>query len=222
MLKQKIIQLAQSENNPDISKLTQKAIEKGIIETILSNPEEEIRLALEKTADPKTLEKLETIKHYIGYAGEHLVIAELLLSGINAMRPNVDDGWDIIAINKNQKTFFIQVKTAHRNKYDRYSFHLNENNFSDSKENENRIFVFVFLIKKEKYFAIMNGKNVEKELKKGNIWKTSSTKRLKFSFYLRKRKLYLGNLDNNANKFLNNWKVFKMKSNTKKTTETLA
>jgi hypothetical protein len=182
-----------------------------LIDTVLSDPEREIQLALngvDKVQLAELREELETIKHYVGYAGEHLVVGELLLSGINAMRPNVDDGWDVIAIDRNQKTFFVQVKTAHQNKYDRYSFHLSENDFSDSEKIKNRVFVFVFLSRGKKNFVIMDGGDVEKEVKKGNIWKISSTKRLRFRFYLREGKLYLGNLKNESNKFLGNWEVF--------------
>jgi hypothetical protein len=210
-MSEEIVRLARAENISDVSELTQKAIEEGLIETVLSDPEEEVKLALRETGEgqfAKAQEELETIKHYVGYAGEHLVVSELLLLGINAMRPNVDDGWDVIAIDRNQKTFFIQVKTAHQNKYDRYSFHLGQNDFSDSEKIKNRVFVFVFLSEEGKEFAIMSGADVQVQVDKGNIWKISSTKRLRFRFYLREGKLFLGNLDNGADRFLNNWKVF--------------
>ncbi len=47
----------------------------------------------------------------IGTAGEYAIISELLFNGFNANRMVIDDGIDIIA-SKNNRHFFIQVKTT--------------------------------------------------------------------------------------------------------------
>jgi hypothetical protein len=41
---------------------------------------------------------MKNFAHYIGYGGEHLVMAELLLRGTNVSKPAVNDGVDLIVM----------------------------------------------------------------------------------------------------------------------------
>jgi len=167
-----------------------------------------VRLAgLTKKEREKMSQEIETIKHYIGYAGEYFAVGEMLLHGINAMRTTVDSGFDIVAL-KNNKTYHVQVKTAHTNKYDRYAFHLDGKNFQETADDERMIYIFVFIGESKKSFVVLSYKEIERQVKAGNIWKVSTTKRLRFRFYLRDEKVFLGNLENEVSEFLGNWEAF--------------
>ena len=83
---------------------------------------------------------MKSFAHYIGFAGEHLVVAKLLLRGINVAKPLVDDGVDLIAI-KNKKIYSIQVKTGFLDsERNRYMFNL-----SAIKEIEEVAYIFVLV-----------------------------------------------------------------------------
>lgn len=62
---------------------------------------------------------------YLGKAGEHLVLAELLLLQFDAALVEVDTGTDILA-EKNNKLFRFQVKTRTVGSDNRSSFALSE------------------------------------------------------------------------------------------------
>jgi hypothetical protein len=60
---------------------------------------------------------------YVGSAGEHSVLSELLFRGYNASIMSVDEGLDIVAT-KNNKLFNIQVKTSNENKFNKYVYDI--------------------------------------------------------------------------------------------------
>ncbi len=73
-------------------------------------------------------------RFYVGGAGEHYVMAELLARGFNVSRAVVDEGIDVIAFKPNnpQKLYRIQVKTAFpgsggSSTTEKYTFSLGEN-----------------------------------------------------------------------------------------------
>lgn len=63
-------------------------------------------LPIDPVSKPVTIESL-----YMGAAGEMAVCSELLFREYNISRMSVDDGIDIVAM-KNNKTYYIQVKTV--------------------------------------------------------------------------------------------------------------
>ncbi len=74
---------------------------------------------------------MKNFAHYIGFGGENLVKAELLLRGINVAKPVVDDGVDLVVFGDGEDRSdsfpvkFVQVKTAFLDsERNRYSFNL--------------------------------------------------------------------------------------------------
>lgn len=97
---------------------------------------------------------------YIGKAGEHYVISELLFRGWNANTMTVDEGIDIIAT-KNDRTYYIQVKTANEN-HGKYIISININSYKKYNSSD-VMFIFVLRNKNKKinfiilsYVEIMN------------------------------------------------------------------
>lgn len=65
---------------------------------------------------------------FLGKAGEHAVMSELLFWGFNSSIMTVDDGIDIVS-SKDSKFFHIQVKTATRQDNGSYSFSIKQDAF---------------------------------------------------------------------------------------------
>lgn len=65
---------------------------------------------------------------FMGKAGEHSVMGELLFWGYNASLMTVDDGIDIVA-SKNSKYFHIQVKTSTERSQGSFSFLIKKKSF---------------------------------------------------------------------------------------------
>lgn len=66
--------------------------------------------------------------NFMGKAGEHAVMAELLYRGFNASMMAVDEGIDIVA-SKNNEYFHIQVKTSSQSVNGKYSFFIKNSAF---------------------------------------------------------------------------------------------
>lgn len=164
----------------------------------------------------KVFHNMKSFAHYIGFAGEKLVMAELLLRGINVSKPTVDDGVDLIAM-KDGKNYSIQVKTAFRNEgKDRWMFNLSlraqtDANSTQTKADKIGNFVYVFVLIEdvgEPYnYLIMPFSEMKKQAKKNNIYYHKSTKRYRINVYLRDGKLSLGDLKNDVSEFLNKWEL---------------
>ena len=165
---------------------------------------------------------MKSFAHYIGYGGEHLVTAELLLRGINVSKPIVDEGVDLVVFgktseqveNKNESSTtddktsvikFVQVKTAFLDsERDRYSFNL-----SFVHKDSEIAYVFVLVYKAGVYnFLVMSASDIHREIKKGSIYFNKATNRYKTNIYFRNNKLFLGTLKNEVSGLLNNWKLF--------------
>lgn len=82
--------------------------------------------------NPQTL--FGTDKLYLGKAGEFAVISELLFCGYNASIMSVDEGIDITA-SKNDKFFFIQVKSTNFNN-DTISVSIKPNRFINNSNSD--------------------------------------------------------------------------------------
>lgn len=144
---------------------------------------------------------------YIGKAGEHLVVSELLFRGYNASVMSVDEGLDIVAT-KNDKLYNIQVKTANQNKFNSYVIDLRISSFE--KHNKSNTFtIFVLRAGEETTFVILPYVEIEKNIHEGNILTVNNKTRYRFNLRIRESKVYLGNLQNNISFYRDNWNVIK-------------
>ncbi len=167
--------------------------------------------SLPKDKRLKNFYGMKNFAHYIGFGGENLVKAELLLRGINVAKPTVDDGVDLVVFgdgedrNSNFSMKFVQVKTAFLDsERDRYSFNL-----SSIKKGDKINYVFVLVQETGIYnFLIMSAKDIQKEIRKGSIYLNKITQRYRMNVYLRNGKLFLGTVENEVPEFLNNWRLF--------------
>lgn len=186
------------------------------IAQFLSNSEdlEEAKIRLANQPKDKQMELLKDIKafsQYIGCAGEHRVMSELMLSGVDAMDSSVDEGFDLMA-RKDGEVFLIQVKSTFLGKKDRYVFDLKEKNFKPKYKNIKEVVVFVMLdATKEKRginFLVMPVEELKKQKDKDQMWYSKTTKKFRLNICLREGKAYFWKLDNDVTKFLNNWEYF--------------
>lgn len=79
---------------------------------------------------------------YTGTAGEFAVMTELLFQGYNVNRMTVDEGVDIVA-NKDNRFYFIQVKTAYLDSQLKATFTIKTSRFELFKNNNDMRYVFV-------------------------------------------------------------------------------
>lgn len=79
---------------------------------------------------------------YTGTAGEYAVMSELLYQGYNVNSMTVDEGVDIVA-NKDNRFYFIQVKTAYLDENLKASFTIKNSRFDLFKQNNDMRYVFV-------------------------------------------------------------------------------
>ncbi|MCD6149698.1 hypothetical protein J7J13_02845 [bacterium] len=162
----------------------------------------------------KVFRKMKSFAHYIGFAGERLVMAELLLRGVNVAKPLVDDGADILAVREGA-VFSVQVKTAFRNTgKNRWMFNVGSLQKSPSisllkKRERGIVFVFVLIENAgEPYnFLIVPFSEVKKQAKANNIYYHKSTDCYRANVYLREGKVSLGDLKNDVTEFLNAWEL---------------
>lgn len=103
---------------------------------------------LKKKLSPKTIlpvvELPATSRAFVGKAGEHAVLSELLFWGFNASLMAVDDGIDIVA-SKDNEYFHIQVKTANlsgANGSNAYGFGVKREKFVE-KSSAKTFYIFV-------------------------------------------------------------------------------
>ncbi len=184
--------------------------------------EAKIKLASRpKDEQMKLLKDLKNFMQYIGYAGEHRVISELMLCGVDAMDPTIDEGFDLMA-KKEDEIFLIQVKTTFLGKKDRYVFDLKAKNFKPKYKNLKEAVVFVMIDatgeKRKINFMVMPVGELEKQKKKKKMWYSKTTKKYRLNICLRDNKAYFWTLDNDLTEFLNNWNFFLgKKTKTRKT-----
>ena len=214
--------------------ITKRALENNLIETTGSTPENSMNAVIttdiknkkENSAFIRTEqgyyainekftnqeqkieenEKETSLTQYIGKAGEHRVVSELLFLGYNASIMSVDEGLDIVAT-KDNKLFNIQVKTANVNKFNLYVYDIRKISF-EKFDAGNTFYVFV-LKGKETNFLILSSIEVEKNIKQKNILEVGHGKRYRINLSIRDEKLYLGNKENDLSFYFNNWSLIK-------------
>ncbi len=147
-----------------------------------------------------------TRSQYIGTAGEHRVVSELLFRGLNASTMSVDEGLDIVATKEN-KLFNIQVKTANENKFNNYVYDLRKISF-EKFGTGNTFYIFV-LRGKETNFLILPSMEIEKNIQQKNILSVAKGQRYRINLSIRDEKLYLGNKNNDVSFYFNNWDLIK-------------
>ena len=145
---------------------------------------------------------------YIGKAGEHAVLSELLFLGYNAALMSVDVGVDIVAT-KNNEIYNIQVKTRNISKrHD--AFHFNLRIVSFERHNAGRTFyVFVLRESGKLDYLVLPLHQVEKSIEEEFIHVVGKGKLYRITIKRRDDKVYLGRKENDVSYYLNRWDVIK-------------
>jgi len=183
-----------------------RRVKEGFVELNPNYTEQELKEE-EKEEKEKEIESEETTQsQYIGTAGEHLVVSELLFRGYNASTMSVDEGLDIVAT-KDNKLFNIQVKTANENKFNKYVYDIRKISF-EKFGTGNTFYVFI-LRGNETNFLILPSMEIEKNIQQKNILVVGHGERYRVNLSIRDGKTYLGNLNNDATFFLNKWGLMK-------------
>ena len=152
-------------------------------------------------------EKIKVEGGYTGKAGEHLVCSELLFRGFNASIMSVDVGMDIIATKEN-KLFSIQVKTANISALNVYNFDVRKVSF-ERHDSGNIYYVFVLRGQKESNYLILPYHEMEKKVHEGSILYVENGKKYRVVIKFREGNIYLGNMQNEVNYYLNSWNSIK-------------
>jgi len=145
---------------------------------------------------------------YIGKAGEHAVLSELLFRGYNAALMSVDVGVDIVAT-KDNETFNIQIKTRNiSKKHD--AFHFNLRIASFERHNAGRTF-YVFILRENSKldYLILPLHQVEKSIDEEFIHVVGKGKLYRITIKKRDGKVYLGRQENDVSYYLNHWDIIK-------------
>ncbi|MBI2990400.1 MAG: winged helix-turn-helix domain-containing protein [Candidatus Magasanikbacteria bacterium] len=173
------------------------------------NPNKKIIKETQKIieAEKEEEEKIVVEGGYIGKGGEHLVCSEMLFRGFNASIMSVDVGVDISAIKEN-KFFGIQVKTARKNSFDTYSFHVRKKSF-DRFNQGNIFYILVLRDGLKNSFLILPSSEVERKIKERAISAVNNNTGYALTVKFRNDKVYLGNIDHEMGYFLDNWNLIK-------------
>src|SRR3989339_856181 len=158
-------------------------------------------------AEKEEEEKIVIEGGFTGKGGEHLVCSELLFRGFNASIMSVDVGVDISAI-KDNKFFGIQVKTARKNSFDTYSFHIRKKSF-DRFNQGNIFYILVLRDGLKNSFLILPANEVEKKIKENAIFTVNNNTGYALNVKFRDEKIYLGNTEHEMSYFLDNWNLIK-------------
>lgn len=143
---------------------------------------------------------------YVGKAGEHLVVSELLFKGYNASIMSVDEGLDIVAT-KEEHLYNIQVKTSTENKFNQYISDIRISSFE--KHNRSNTY-YIFVLKgKQTNFLILPYYEIQKNVDQENILVINKNTRYRVNIKIRDGKLYVGNKTNDASYYMNNWELIK-------------
>lgn len=157
-------------------------------------------------AEEEQEEKEKISTQYIGKAGEHLVVSELLFRGYNASIMNVDEGLDIVAT-KEGKLYNIQVKTSNHNQFNQHASDIRISSFE--KHNTNNTY-YIFVLKENvTKFLIFPYSEMQKYIDKKIILSINKNTRYRVNITIRNEKIYLGNQSNEVSYYLNNWNSIK-------------
>ncbi|MDL2267183.1 hypothetical protein LJC46_04250 [Desulfovibrio sp. OttesenSCG-928-G15] len=111
-------------------------------------------------------------RSFLGCAGEHAVMSELLFWGYNASTMAVDDGVDIVA-GKDGKFFYIQVKTASCQEGNKYQFTISHSAFQ--RYDTYNVF-YVLVLRKDQHndFIILPAGSINHYLNSGVVGRGAS------------------------------------------------
>ena len=113
----------------------------------------------------KPVQEIQTIKSlYMGSAGEMAVCSELLFHEFNVSRMSVDDGVDVVAM-KNNKTYYIQVKTVQIVKS---VFSVKISSKSYDKYNSNDCYYIIVARGKTNQYIIATADDIRRLVDNGN------------------------------------------------------
>jgi len=145
---------------------------------------------------------------YIGKAGEHAVLSELLFRGYDAALMAVDIGVDILAT-KNSETFHLQVKT--RNISQRHdAFHFNVRIAAFERHQTGKTFyIFILREKRTLDYVILPLPEIEKAIKKELVHVVGKGKLYRVTITRRRGRVYLGKQENDVTYYLNRWEIIK-------------
>ena len=145
---------------------------------------------------------------YIGKAGEHAVLSELLFRGYNAALMSVDVGVDIVAT-KDNETFNIQIKTRNISKK-HAAFYFNLRIASFERHNAGRTFYIFILRENSKLdYLILPLHQVEKSIEEEFIHIVGNGKLYRITIKKRDGKVYLGRRENDVSYYVNHWDIIK-------------
>lgn len=99
------------------------------------------RLRQTRIAPPRPPEPPQVSAAFLGKAGEHAVMSELLFWGFNASLMAVDEGIDVVA-SKDNRYFHIQVKTSSPSETGRYTFTIRNESF-EANDSAQTFYIFV-------------------------------------------------------------------------------
>lgn len=145
---------------------------------------------------------------YVGRAGEHAVLSELLFRGYNAALMSVDTGIDILAT-KGNEVFNIQVKTRNvSSKHNAFFFNIRKVSFE--RHNAGRTF-YIFILRENKKldYLILPLHEVEKAIEQEFVQVVGKGKLYRVTIRRREGKIYLGRKENEMTYYLNRWEVIK-------------
>ncbi len=145
---------------------------------------------------------------YIGKAGEHAVLSELLFRGYNAALMSVDVGVDIVAT-KDNETFNIQIKTRNISKK-HGAFYFNLRIASFERHNAGRTFYIFILRENSKLdYLILPLHQVEKSIEEEFIHIVGNGKLYRITIKKRDGKVYLGRREKDVSYYMNHWDIIK-------------
>lgn len=166
--------------------------------------EEEVQ---EEEKEEEQEEALKIESGFVGKGGEHLVCSELLFRGFNASIMSVDVGVDIVATKENS-LYGVQVKTSNLNKFNTYVFDVRKVSF-ERHSFGNVYYIFVLKGTKQTDYLIVPYFEMEKKVHEKAILEVGHGKRYRVNIKKRNGNVYMGNMDNEMNYFLNNWELIK-------------
>jgi hypothetical protein len=145
---------------------------------------------------------------YVGKAGEHAVLSELLFRGYNASLMAVDTGIDILAT-KDNKTFNLQVKT--RNISARHhAFFFNIRIASFERHNAaGTFYVFILRQNSKLEYLILPLHELEKYIEQEFVHVVGKGKLYRVTIKVRDGKVRLGRKENDVTYYKNKWDLIK-------------
>ena len=167
------------------------------------NPELQPGKTSRRPVLPQDKPKLQGLgTQYVGKAGEHLVIAELLLRGFNANTMSVDEGIDVVAT-WHDLIYGFQVKTANLSQ-GTYSYNIPVKAFNKTKR-PNVYYAFVLRNADRVDFLILPYDQVQKEIEQQNIGLSKKLRLYSVTVGKKDGKIYLGKQSNDVTYYRRRW-----------------